>query len=246
MDATLETDKGTGVKVVEKTVSVWDSGLRTVREITIILPAKIIRISDAIKRKVAGNEFSFLMRAQWVGENIVIGEAIIIPKQEVSMASVDFLEDLTAHRRGGWNCILHSHPSGCSGFSSSDDETINSHFDVSLLFLDGKIVQAIYNVQVSDSVKIQMDCKVEVREVGNEDISVENIKERQQWTGTGVADDYSYEGGFSYGRFWKDMNDGKYDDRIPYGRAGRNEASLDDFSYNRKRNKKKHHKIQSY
>lgn len=72
---------------------------------------------------------------------------IYIPKQTVTAATIDFLEDSPE----GYNGVIHRHPNGCTRFSPTDDKFINSNFEFSLLYESNTVRQAIINILIDEN-----------------------------------------------------------------------------------------------
>jgi hypothetical protein len=82
-----------------------------------------------------------------------------IPKQTVQRCSVDYDENIGELRlKDGWNVVVHSHPFNTTGngsFSVSDEETINSHFDCSLLYVPHAIADSRLLIDIQGN-KLQL------------------------------------------------------------------------------------------
>ena len=187
---------------------VWDSGFKTT-PVKIFCTSLLEKTLEAIQDKVGGDEFSVLCKGKWVSDTgFVISDEYYIPKQEVAGASVDYEEDISLHKRDGWNVVMHSHPftQGKGGFSIADDETINTHFECSVLITGSGISKAVLNLD-HGGVRIQIECN-DFENYGLQeefDIDVSNIKKRTYGTrGTTMYDNDYGHGGYGQGSFTAD------------------------------------------
>jgi len=159
---------------------VWDSGLKIIKKPTIYVHPKILSICNYIQSRVGEKEFSIVVKGRWQEDGFYVSDKFEIPEQEVGYSSVDYLEDLTKYKMEGYNVIIHSHPfSRSSRFSSSDEESINAHFDCSLLYTDKKFDDAVISLQLTEKLLLQVECDVEIlflEEV--EEIDLSKIKEK--------------------------------------------------------------------
>jgi len=126
------------IKKKKKGNGSWNSGLKVVDEIEVVIPERVGAIVSSVAAKV-DTEFSILFKFHFEGGRIIVEDEYVIPKQECTAASVDFKEGLESYVQQGYRCIMHRHPDGLTSFSNDDERTINSNFDVSLLYgLKGK------------------------------------------------------------------------------------------------------------
>jgi len=121
---------------------VFSSGLTVVEtsreKVQIDVPRNILNACDELQEKFKNNEFSIVCKGRWDedGKYVIIDE-FRVPKQKVYGAAVDYdLEHLVELKALGFNSIIHSHPfyMKSTSFSMSDNETINSHFECSMLY----------------------------------------------------------------------------------------------------------------
>lgn len=126
--------------VIKSRQKVFDSGLKVLNlhkdKVQIDVPKNILNICDELQEKVGKCEFSIVCKGKWGDDGIyIIEDDYRVPKQKVDGAAVDYdhahLEQLKAE---GFNVVIHSHPFKSDNFSASDQETINSHFDCSILY----------------------------------------------------------------------------------------------------------------
>ncbi len=144
--------------------SVWDSGMKFIPTI-VLVKREAINIIKALCYKFPDTEFSVLFKTEFSNNGIVVTSEYYIPKQEVSGASVDYLEDLALVKKEGFNAIVHKHPgSGNSKFSSADMDFINKNFMCSILVNStGRICQCLLNIKINDDTVIQIpEAKVSI------------------------------------------------------------------------------------
>lgn len=141
------------------TSSVFTSDLVVLKEPVINVPIEVLDLCERIQARLPGKEFSILLKGDWSSRGFDVGKEYVIPKQKVEHASVDYLEDLVAYRNNGFNTVVHSHPfnSESTTFSSSDEETINSHFTCSLLYSNvNKFVDSTYLIKINEDIKLSL------------------------------------------------------------------------------------------
>jgi len=163
----------------EKAVkSIFDSELNIV-EPTILISPKLDSIVKAIQKKVSNNEFSVLLKGHWTEEGFLIEDDIYLPEQEVSSTEVDYKEDLHKLQKEGWNCIYHSHPFSRSEpvFSNSDKESINCHFEASLLGNNDGIKTGLLSF-FTETCIVQVSAEIAIIEPKLPDIDVSKIREK--------------------------------------------------------------------
>ena len=139
---------------------VWDTGLKVyehcphVKQPVFLVDYEVFELVRRLAEKYRSTEF--LVYAQYVKKgNAYYIHTPYIPEQEVTGASVDVDESVSTEYR----VVIHKHPSGVDSFSSTDDEYINANNDVSLLWLDGKFVDAVVRVRVPCGVYISVRAK---------------------------------------------------------------------------------------
>lgn len=158
--------------------TVWDSDLKVIKEVNVIVPIKILQICRSIQKKVNRNEFSILAKGRWTEKGFELSEDFVIPKQEVSSSSVDYKEPLDVYTQSGFNTVIHSHPWGGKSFSYADEESINSNFTCSILFDGSDFATAVVNIQINAHVKLQLTAKIIV-DTPQLEIDTSNISEKQ-------------------------------------------------------------------
>lgn len=138
----------TPVVVKAAKTRVFSSGLKVVKthteKVLITLSPLIISVCNSLQRKVGHNEFSIVCKGKWGDDgSYIVSEDYKVPKQKVDGAAVDYdLDHLEQLKMEGYNTVIHSHPFKSANFSSSDDETINSHFECSVLYSVGEFTTA--------------------------------------------------------------------------------------------------------
>lgn len=122
--------------------NIWDSGLNVIEvemeSSKIVIPFNLLSVCRALSSYVDGKEFSILVKSSIDlnkdGILVTLSEDYVIPKQTIGWSSVDYDEDISLYRRQGYTTIIHAHPGESDSFSYADAESINSHFDCSILF----------------------------------------------------------------------------------------------------------------
>jgi len=158
----------------------WDSGLKVIDKIKVVIDYGVLLILNNIDKKVINNEFSVLFKGEFRESAWYVSPEYYIPKQEVSYASVKYIEDLAKYRHQGFNVVVHKHP-GTTSFSSVDDKYVNSHFPVSLLYVNNQIVNAKVLVSIADNVKIRLPAEVILTFPEKEIENIENITEMHNY-----------------------------------------------------------------
>jgi len=166
-------------KSKESEEEIFDSGINILEKPQIIVPHYILQVCSSIQKKVGSDEFSILVKGRWEDGEFHLTNEFVIPKQEVSSASVDYKDDMVKYKQEGYNVIIHSHPfARKSTFSHVDKEYINSNFDYSLLYCEDGFTDASMLVKIDDSHKISI--KPDVRIVEDEiEVDISNISKKQ-------------------------------------------------------------------
>lgn len=173
--------------------AVFDSGMTVMQDVDVIIPEKVRKICISIQEEVGRPEWGALFKGEWTSDGFKVRPDYVIPEQTVSRAHIDYDEDLKKFRDEGYVVNVHSHPfSGRSaGFSGTDDEHINSHFELALLYA-GKaedIVDGILNIEVEDGIKVQSDVNIQVNRDRDSlpDVDIDNIQKRSRGRGKGSS-----------------------------------------------------------
>lgn len=135
---------------------------------------EIQEIERLVKDKFGSNqEFSIYLHADFDDDgDLIVSDTFYIPKQKVSTASVDYQEEPHSF----YNGCLHRHPDGCTSFSGVDKTYINSNFEFSLLYVQGKISMGIVNIKYHNNRRYQAKLRIIVQKpVLDEEINIDNI-----------------------------------------------------------------------
>jgi hypothetical protein len=152
----------------------WDSGMKILNKVDVIIPLKILKVCDKIASKMNGNEFSIICNIkEQKGDKIMLDDTYYIPLQEVTSASVDYKPD--ENIRG--NVVIHRHPRGCDGFSGVDNEYINKNYKLSILYTrEDKFITGVFNLKHKEFViPIEVNCVIE-----EEELEIENFGNIQE------------------------------------------------------------------
>ena len=131
-------------------------------------------IQDCVERKLGGsNEFGGYVKWHWQSDGSIKVDDIMIPKQVVGGATVDFRSPANPEYTG----VFHKHPNGCRSFSGTDDNYINANNDLSILFEGGNFITGIVNIPLPDT-NIRFQTHVTIIEVrkGRKDLDVSMIE----------------------------------------------------------------------
>ena len=161
-------------KFSEQKKEAWESGIKILKQMEVIVPLKLLLICNQIAGKVKDeSEFSIVTNiAERDDETLFLSEEFYIPKQIVAHASIDYLPD---EKDSGFKVVIHRHPNGMDSFSGTDQTFINQNFELSLLYTkkDG-IIHGIYNLRYNDFL-IQIPCTI-IIDYGLEEVDISNIK----------------------------------------------------------------------
>lgn len=176
----------------------------------VILSEEVRKITTAIQKKTnqqyGGNcEFGVLFKGEWTDEGFVVKPDYVIPEQKVSRAHIDYEEDLKKYRDEGYIVNVHSHPwsTESASFSGTDDDHINSHFDMAVLY-GGKaetFADAVANVELDSGTTARINPEVEVRQPEEELPEVEgmdNVETKKRSTGKSKTTKGSYRKGYGH------------------------------------------------
>jgi len=149
----------------------WESDLKVIDHMKIIVPLKLLLVCNSIVSKLDGEEFSIVTHIKSrTTDSITLSEDYYIPKQKVTTWSIDYLPDDYTH------CVvIHRHPNGLNSFSSTDQSFINQNFELSLLYTAEEFfVNGIFNIRQEDAI-IPIPAKAEI-DYGLEEIDIANIE----------------------------------------------------------------------
>ena len=163
---------------------VLDSGIQ-IYSLKVVIPVNLYLLSLAVAKKTE-SEFSFLAKGSWKGGAYTLEKEYLIPKQEVEWAQIEYdQEDLKkAKNELGFNVIVHRHPGGGGVFSDTDEETINSNFDCSILFSDGGFKTASLKFRLNDGLLMLETKDIEIGLEDAEIKGLENVKKKKRPLGT--------------------------------------------------------------
>jgi len=158
------------------------------------VPEEVRKVCVALQNEVnddygGGCEFGVLFKGEWTSEGFQVKPDYVVPEQKVSKAHITYTEDLKKYRDEGYIVNVHSHPwaGQSSSFSGTDDDHINSHFDVALLFGGGAetIVGGIANLETDDGLKIQVNPEIDVEEPEEKlpEVDIEDVETKNRRTG---------------------------------------------------------------
>lgn len=128
------------------------------------VPEKILFMMRSIEKKAFQNlEFGAFLKGELSSNgHVVVEDAFYVPRQKVSGAAIDFLEEPPE----GYNGVIHRHPSGVMNFSgdprspypstSVDAGSINQNFTFSLLYVNNNIHLGIYNIQTVCRIQVPL------------------------------------------------------------------------------------------
>ena len=190
--------------------STWESDLKIIDKIKVIVPLKLLLVCNSITAKLDGEEFSIVTNIiERSSDTITLSEDYYIPKQKVNEASIDYLPDEYSH-----TVVIHRHPDGFNSFSKTDQEFINQNFELSLLYTEKDyFVNGVYNLKYEEAI-IPIPVKPVV-DYGLEEIDIANIEPmiystrvdslagRNETKGLNDIDDFLY----SYEELFNEINE---------------------------------------
>ncbi len=115
----------------------WITELPIIRQIRIIVPAKLTKIATAIAERTT-TEYMLLTNVETTERRddvleIKISAEYYVPEQEATTSTVEAKDPNTAK----YNVCIHKHPHGVMQFSSTDYDVIIKNYDVNLLYVEG-------------------------------------------------------------------------------------------------------------
>ena len=190
--------------------STWESDLKIIDKIKVIVPLKILLVCNSIVAKLDGEEFSIVTNIQSkTSDTITLSDDYYIPKQKVTAGSIEYLPDEYSH-----TVVIHRHPDNLNNFSRTDNEFINQNFELSLLYTEKEyFVNGIFNLKYEDAI-IPVPVKP-VIDYGLEEIDIANIEPiiystrvdslagRNETKGLNDIDDFLY----SYDELFSEINE---------------------------------------
>ncbi|MBS1551552.1 MAG: hypothetical protein JST15_05745 [Bacteroidetes bacterium] len=151
--------------------STWESDLKIIDKIKVIVPLKILLVCNSIVAKLDGEEFSIVTSiSKRSSDTITLSDDYYIPKQKVTAGSIDYLPDQYSH-----SVVIHRHPDNLNNFSRTDNEFINQNFELSLLYTEKEyFVNGVFNLKYEDAI-IPVPVST-VIDYGLEEINIDNIE----------------------------------------------------------------------
>lgn len=153
-----------------------NKGMIIVKSIPCIIPRSIENLMLEINKHFIDTEFSIFAKSFYDEEKkrIIVEKDYYIPKQEVTMAGVDYNEGPPE----GFNTVIHKHPTGCTSFSPTDDTYINQNHDYSLLWEGGRFISGQVRFRsMFGMTKLPMI--IERESLGLEVVGLDNISRRK-------------------------------------------------------------------
>lgn len=153
-------------------VEAWESGIKILKKMDVVIPLKLLLICNQIADKVKGDEFSIVTNIlEKEDTEITLSDEYYIPKQQIDHSNIEYLPDDYK-----FNTVIHRHPDGCDSFSSTDQEYINQNFELSILYTkrDG-FVNGLYNLRHENGYLIQVPVEIYV-DYGIDEIDISNIQ----------------------------------------------------------------------
>jgi len=149
----------------------WESDLKIIDKIKVIVPLKLLLVCNSITAKLDGEEFSIVTNIESrTSDTITLSEDYYIPKQKVTAGSIEYLPDEYSH-----TVVIHRHPDDLNNFSKTDHEFINQNFELSLLYTEKDyFVNGVFNLKYEDAI-IPVPVST-VIDYGLEEINIDNIE----------------------------------------------------------------------
>ena len=188
----------------------WESDLKIIDKIKVIVPLKILLVCNSIVAKLDGEEFSIVTNIQSkTSDTITLSDDYYIPKQKVTAGSIDYLPDQYSH-----SVVIHRHPDNLNSFSKTDQEFINQNFELSLLYTEKDyFVNGVYNLKYEEAiipipVKPVIDYGIEEIDIANIEpiiysTRIDSLAGRNETKGLNDIDDFLY----SYEELFNEINE---------------------------------------
>jgi len=158
-----DVQSNSSISNVGKTGEWRNKSVEIINDVKCFIPIEITEAMKTLEMEFRGLEFSiFCIAKHDPQENkLFLQESYFIPRQVVTRAHVDYLEDAP----DGYNCVIHKHPRGVTNFSGTDWTYINQNFDISLLWVNGNFhlghVRALTSFgMVKIPLKFQLETRV--------------------------------------------------------------------------------------
>jgi len=142
-------------------------------KIKAIVPESLLRKMRTIESNLSSTvEFGAFLKGVLTEDGILtIGEDFLILNQTVTTATIDFNENPPMN----YNGVIHRHPSGCTRFSGTDNQSINRNHEFSLLYVNNSITTGIINIRTENGFIYQADLVIDMQYPKDENLDVENI-----------------------------------------------------------------------
>lgn len=141
--------------------------------LTVIVPESLVRKMRSIESKHSSAlEFGAFLKGN-LSENgiLIVTEDFLVLKQEVTGATIDFKENPPLE----FNGVIHRHPTGCNGFSCTDDKSINRNHEFSLLYVNNTITKGVINLRTENGFIFQTELVVQIEYLKDENLDLKNI-----------------------------------------------------------------------
>lgn len=156
----VQDDKFSQIKTHTAAGQIWNSELTIAEDVNIEVPGFILSVCNYLRAHTSGNEFSILCKGYWNKNTYIVTDEYVIPIQKVDRTSVYYDDvDLHDHRSNDFNVVIHCHPFNSASFSTTDSNTINAHFECSILYSEGAFTTAVIPIQVTEGLTLQMKPK---------------------------------------------------------------------------------------
>ena len=146
--------------VVDLEPELFDTGLEVCEKLVVLIPYEILGMCATLQDKMEHSEFSVLVKSEWTKDGYELKNEFVVPKQSVNSVEVNYKEDLEQYKSQGFNTVIHSHPFVSSNFSGADDDSINVHFECSLLFSIDTFRKAVLSFSGNLDVRLVLDASI--------------------------------------------------------------------------------------
>jgi hypothetical protein len=142
-------------------------GIQIYRKAIIYMPSDIVQLLNNIHKNLSNQSVEFGVYLKGVFDRDTMSyriksgnENVCFPRQRVSSVTMEFLEPPATR---DFNVALHRHPNGVTGFSGTDQASINIDWEVSILFIPpDSFPSAIINIDIGPCSKIQIPADVKI------------------------------------------------------------------------------------
>ena len=176
-----------------------NDNIKVITSIKVVVPERLEKIMRALEKEFDeeyGLYFDIEVDME-AGTVMVVDGSYYIPKQEVGISTIEFLEQ--TDKKG----VIHRHPSGVTNFSQTDEMYINRQFMLSLLYVDGRISKGVFNWFLDEKGRALIRIPVSSIEVIGEEVElpegVDKIKRKSHKEVKGQSLPQIAYGNFPYG-----------------------------------------------